>query len=200
MAGAETWCLANSAVNIHSFPAAAANQVMVVVADPGFVKCWRTCRLDSADQTFLHHHTQCVIDGLSGNDPNLCANFLRNAIRRVVRAPRYGTNHGEALGRHWYSKISKKVCWISHSFELKQDLDRVQTNCIARLRYSKINPLHPLGYTGQNIPGDGPSFGGDLCGSNHLTALFSDQNRFISGLNLGQVTHIHHDLIHRDSP
>src|SRR5699024_5511327 len=64
---AQARSLTDRAVDIDDEIARAAHQVMVVVADPPFVPCHRTGRLDAADETDLGEGVERVVDRLMGD-------------------------------------------------------------------------------------------------------------------------------------
>jgi len=65
---------ANGAINIHGQSATAANDVVMIVANPVFVASGRTRRLDAPDQSLVGQDAQGVVDGLARHCTDLIPN------------------------------------------------------------------------------------------------------------------------------
>lgn len=61
-----------------------ADQVMMVVTDPGFVPSRRTGRLDATDKALVGHDPKGVIDCLTGDRADLTADKARDVVGGAV--------------------------------------------------------------------------------------------------------------------
>ncbi len=59
-----------------------------------------------------------------------------------------------------------------------------------------VNPDNPWRDAGEDFPGDGACFGGDLID----TDVGAEDFDFVVDRDLGVVGHVDHDLIHRHAP
>lgn len=66
LGGFQAWRSADGTINIHRGLASPADQVMVIVADAGFVQCRTSSGLDSPDDSSGDESIQVVVHGLSG--------------------------------------------------------------------------------------------------------------------------------------
>src|SRR5207244_3764600 len=69
--GGETGRVADRAVDVDQLAAVAANQMVMVVADPVFETSRRARRLDATDEPLGAEETQRVVDGLKRDRPDL---------------------------------------------------------------------------------------------------------------------------------
>lgn len=87
---------ADRAVHVGSPTAAAADDVMVVVAGACLVACRTVGGLNSPHQTSFHQSIQVVVDSLSGERAQTSAGGDRNSLRIVMLGSRFdGGKHGE---------------------------------------------------------------------------------------------------------
>jgi len=95
----QAWRVACGAIDIDGLSTPAADQVVVVVADPILVARRRASGLDPADDALLGQEAECVVDCLSGYGANLGAYILGDFVRRTMGPPRHRPQHGNTLGR-----------------------------------------------------------------------------------------------------
>ena len=92
-AGGQAWGVADGAVDIDRFPAAAADEVVVIVAGPVLVTGRGTGRLDAADQPFFRKKADGIVDRLPGNRPDFRPDIHGDLVRRGVWPTRHRPQH-----------------------------------------------------------------------------------------------------------
>src|ERR1700722_4131177 len=92
-------CRADEAFDVYDNAAVAADQVMVVVAGPGFEEGGTPGRLDSPGQSDVDQRTERVVDRLRGNGPQALRDQARQLVSAVMVSPRaQQVQDGDALG------------------------------------------------------------------------------------------------------
>src|SRR5688500_10781460 len=93
--GVEAGAVADGAVDVRDRAAAAADDVVVVVADPELVAGHRPGGLDPAHEPRLGQRTEHVVDGLVGHARLLGSDRRQDAAGVGVRVAAYGAQDGE---------------------------------------------------------------------------------------------------------
>src|SRR4029077_4948529 len=83
------------AVDVHDVTARPADQVVVVVPDPGFVTNHRACRVDASHEAGVGEHTQGVVHGLVGDGRQVDPGRPDQGVGVGVRSLVHGVQHGE---------------------------------------------------------------------------------------------------------
>src|SRR5699024_8181228 len=109
LAGCEARSLADGAVDIVDAPAAAAHQVVVVVAGATFVTGRVACRLDPADQTRARTREEHVIDGLGGHRPDAFPHTSADLVGRSVRMVGEPLQHRPARSGNPEPRLTKLI-------------------------------------------------------------------------------------------
>lgn len=130
--------MASRTIDVDRLSAAAADQVVVIIANPVLVEGRRTRGLNAPNQPLFDEHPKRIVDRLPGNRTNAAANILRDGIRRAMRPLRYRPQHRQALGRHRNAILAKKVSGLDHGNRISPVLDSVQNILLRR-----INELSP---------------------------------------------------------
>lgn len=101
--------------------------MVVVVADPIFKTSRRPGGLNAPNETFCGHQTERVIDRLERDRANLSSDSRGHAVSRGVRLRSDRPQHGQTLGRHLNSTLTKEVGWVSrHGARIDQLLESFQ--------------------------------------------------------------------------
>lgn len=108
MVGCQAGCLADGAGDVGGFSAGSADDVMVVVTDAILVECGGTGGLYSSDEAFFGEHSEGVVDGLPGDGTDIGSHGLGDGVGGGVWHRRYGSEHGQALGRHLDAVIAQQ--------------------------------------------------------------------------------------------
>ena len=96
--------MSDRAVHIDGFSAAAADEVVVVVASAILVAGRGAGGLDSADQSFFRKQRNGVVYRLPRDRPDLRPYLPGNIIRRGMRPTRHRPQHGKTLRCHGYQQ------------------------------------------------------------------------------------------------
>lgn len=107
--GGEAGCVADSTIDVHGFSAGAADEMVVIVTDPGFVKRGGSGWLDAADEALLRQDPDTIVNSLPGNGADLGADVLGQCIRRDVWPARHGAQHRKALGGHGDTVFAEEI-------------------------------------------------------------------------------------------
>ena len=107
-------CRTDGAIDIIGFSAGAADQMVMVVPDPIFIKGGRTRGLNAADETLFDQHSKGIVNRLLRNGPNVGADVLGDRVHRAVRPVRDGLQHGQALGRDGDAILAEQVGRFGH--------------------------------------------------------------------------------------
>lgn len=118
--------MTDGAVDIHRFPASAADEVMVVVAGARLVAGGRSGRLDAAYQTLFRKDREGVINGLTRNRADSISHVNRDGVRRAVRPAGHSPQHRNALSRHGQAVFAEKIGGICHWIGIRLFLDFVK--------------------------------------------------------------------------
>jgi hypothetical protein len=124
--GGQARGVANRAVDVDRFSAAAADHVMVVVSYPVLIKGRRPGGLDAPDEAIFGQDAEGVVDRLSRNRSNPRSNVPADVVRRAVGTTRYRTHDSQSLGRHLDTVFAQEICRIlKHRATIRQYLDTV---------------------------------------------------------------------------
>ena len=93
----ETWRVAHGAVDVGDHPAATADHVVVVVADPALVARDVPEGLDLAHELRLGEHLEHVVDGLVADVAVPRADGADQRVGVGVGEAAYGVQHGQPL-------------------------------------------------------------------------------------------------------
>jgi hypothetical protein len=108
----ETGGDADRAVNVHHAAADAADQMVVVVANPGLEAGGRPGRLNAPDQAFGDQDGEAVIHRLEGDRPDFGPDGVGHGVGRGVGLTRDSPQDGQPLGRYLNSALAKEVSQV----------------------------------------------------------------------------------------
>ncbi len=126
----EARSVADCTIDISHLPAAAANQVVMIVRDSYFEAGRRPGRLNTAHQPLVRQDSESVVDRLPGDCADLGADCLGDIVCRSVGPFRHRPQNGETLSCDLKSMLAKKVGWFEgwrHTDILCQTLDYVKS-------------------------------------------------------------------------
>src|SRR6202023_3309684 len=85
-------------------------------------------------------------------------------------------------------------------YAAQEEQSGVESQAMSRRsqRASMINSSDALCYAGKYLPGDRSCFASEFASQDLLLTLPADQNDLVPRLNPLKVSHVHHNLIHRD--
>lgn len=111
--GRQTWGRADRTVDVDDAAADAADQMMVVVADPILETRRGSCRLNAPDEAFADQQGEGVIHRLQGNCADFGSDGLGDAVGRDVRLMRHRSQHGQPLRGDLDTAVTKGLCRIA---------------------------------------------------------------------------------------
>ncbi len=115
------------AVNVSDLAARAAYDVVVVVADPGFVARDRAAGLDAAQESSIGQGAQDVIHGLVRDVREVLPHSLNDRFRAGVRVGAYRREHRESGPGHSQSGTAKGVLGVgNHAPSMNPNLERIK--------------------------------------------------------------------------
>jgi len=100
------------AIGVDRFSTGAADEVVVVITDPGLVESRRPGGLDAPDEALLDQHPEGVVHRLSRDGTDVGANVLGDGVCRAVGPTRHRSQDGQALGRDLDTMFAKEGGWI----------------------------------------------------------------------------------------
>lgn len=161
--------LADRAVHVLGPPAAPADQVVMVVADPGLEPGGRTGRFDATEQTGVRTGSQNVVDGLLGHRAEAQRDEPGDGVGGCVRMVAEDLQHGDpGLGHpqpgtaQSLPRIGRKL-GVGHTTTTPPFLDLVKTRHAEVARFdpswtsmTACRPDHPTRAVGArwSHPGD----------------------------------------------
>jgi hypothetical protein len=119
--------------------------MMVVVADPIFVKGRRSGGLDAPDKALLRQGSEGVVNRLWRDGAEIGANVLGNHVRIGVRSARHRAQHGQALGRNGHAVFARELgrACLTARRAVESGVRFVQLNLGFWDQHTKIEEGHP---------------------------------------------------------
>lgn len=122
--GGETGRVADGAVDVDQAPAVAADEVVVVVADPVLEPGRGARRLDPADETGFGEGAEGVVDRLARNGPDGVAGVGGDLVGGGVGVGGNGLHDGDSLSGDLYAVAAEQRDGIvGHGVRLARIMD-----------------------------------------------------------------------------